>query len=108
MDHFPVEVSMRPSSRNKWRSLIDEQIVSGFSVNEFCERKCIQPNLFYRWRKRLACGDLVEIRPEQNQIISRPAGPIMIKAGGFELSVGSDFDETTLRRVLALVTELAR
>ena len=39
--------------RSWWEELVREQADSGLSVTEFCRRKEVQQNTFYRWRRRV-------------------------------------------------------
>ena len=41
-------------SRDQWKSWLSEHPSSGLTVAEFCIRQGIQPQSFYRWRRKLA------------------------------------------------------
>ena len=45
---------MARRGREDWFGLVREQESSGLSISEFCRRKKLTENSFYRWRRLLA------------------------------------------------------
>jgi hypothetical protein len=101
-----------------WRKMIAAQAKSGLPISKFCKREGLTEGSFYQWRKKLAsavAADAARMSPPTTMPATRFV-PIELEppvAASFEVSfpngcrlaVPSQFEETTLRRLVRLIGE---
>ncbi|QDU92266.1 IS66 family insertion sequence element accessory protein TnpA [Lignipirellula cremea] len=91
-----------------WRDVVERQAESGLTVAAFCRQEQISPPSFFAWRKKLTCREKPRFVPVT---ISAPASAanfeIRLK-GGAVVTVPSEFDEASLRRLLQVVCAVER
>lgn len=95
-----------------WQKVIREAARSGLSIREFCRRRRLQENQFYRWQRRLKEGR----RPQTLRgggrgqatfaLVSEEPGDVaagieLVLANGCRIRISRGADEATLRAVLA-------
>jgi transposase-like protein len=103
----------RSSNERFWRRMVRQWRSSGLSVREFCREHDISEPNFYAWRRTIAQRDAQAPRFVPVQVVSeeKPVGNAsgqaleLLLGSGRVLRVGPDFDEPTLRRLLALLEE---
>lgn len=96
---------MRATRRSDWNELIGEQEASGQDVPAFCQERGIQPNSFYRWRKRLQHNQPVRfaLLEHKEEIAARVPELEVILASGDRLRVAEGVEAATLGLVLDLL-----
>jgi transposase-like protein len=102
---------------------VEAQAESGLSVQDFCFAHGVQVHTFYGWRRRLKAkrpspsgedaasrlplqdlfAEVTVLPPEA--VCSESVVEVVVR-GGRRLQVGTDFDETELRRLVALLESL--
>ncbi len=91
----------------QWRERIARAEGSGIDVSEFCKREGFSTAAYYSWRKRLGGGKataksvpvaFVEVGAERSTLE-------VVTTSGSVVRVCRDFDEPTLRRVLAVLRD---
>jgi hypothetical protein len=97
--------------RQRWRAedarvILGRLEASGLSVRQFAARENLEVQRLYRWRAQLDSttargAAFVEIKPMAVAIIE------VVLRSGDTLRVPRDFDEETLRRLLATLEERA-
>ena len=113
----------RDSSKERfWRRVVRQWRKSGLSARAFCRRQDLSEPSFYSWRRTLAQRDAKAARFVSAsfvpvRVVAQPAADTVpeadISATGLELvledgrrlRIGTGFDATTLRRLLALLQE---
>jgi hypothetical protein len=107
--------NQRYSSKERfWRRLVRQWRKSGLTIRAFCaDRQVSEPN-FYVWRRTIAQRDAqaarfvpVRVVPSEESAAGKAAGNglELLLSNGRVLRIGADFDEPTLRRLLALLQE---
>ncbi len=89
--------------KRDWPTLIREHEKSGMTVASFCSERGINPNLFYRHRKRRDRGTFVEVAVDQ---VSLNPEPIVLNASGHRLEISPGFDSETLKAILQVLAEV--
>lgn len=94
-----------------WQKVIREAARSGLSIREFCRRRRLKENHFYRWQRRLKEGRRAPtLRAGSGQatfalVSEEPGDPAagieLVLANGCRIRIGRGADEATLRAVLA-------
>jgi len=109
----------RANKERFWRTRVRRWRSSGLSVRAFCEEQGLAEPTFYAWRRILAERDAecdaaavhfvpvqVASEPSPQLTAATSAVPLELVLGaGRLLRVGPGFDESTLRRLLALLEE---
>jgi transposase-like protein len=125
MARRPGRRCKRSSAWNReWaRQHVEAQAESGLSVQDFCFAHGVQVHTFYGWRRRLKAkrpspsgedaasrlplqdlfAEVTVLPPEA--VCSESVVEVVVR-GGRRLQVGTDFDETELRRLVALLESL--
>jgi hypothetical protein len=106
-----------------WRRVMKQWRQSGLSAARFCRQRDLPLPSFYAWRSILARRDAeaarfipVRIAPDPKipsltgENDASPAGQVstdleLVLSGGRRVRIGTAFDETTLRRLLAVLEE---
>lgn len=94
------------------QKVIGEAARSGLSIREFCRRRRLKENHFYRWQRRLKEGRRAPTlrgggrgRATFALVSEEPgdlgAGIELVLANGCRIRIGRGADEATLRAVLA-------
>jgi transposase-like protein len=89
--------------------VIREAARSGLSIREFCRRRRLKENQFYRWQRRLKEGRRAPtLRAGQATfaLVSEEPGDLaagieLVLANGCRIRISRGADEATLRAVLA-------
>lgn len=113
--------------RKYWEDLVREQPQSGLNVREFCRQRGVKENSFYWWRGTLLGRKTQKKKPEgfapaaaaTSGIKAPERGPSFVEVVGIshgsgvrfrlsadgtaEFCLDRGFDETTLRRALAVI-----
>lgn len=79
---------------------------SGMTISEFARRRRLVPERLYHWRKKLDCGEDVEmVAVSVVDPAPRPRGePVLVLLrNGHMLKLGRGFDEEALERVVAVL-----
>ena len=106
----------RGSSKEQfWRRMMRRWHRSRLSVRAFCQTHELAEPTFYAWRRILAERDSAAVRFVPVQVASEPSPQVtaadsaasleLVLGAGRLLRVGPGFDESTLRRLLALLEE---
>jgi hypothetical protein len=104
----------RQSGKEKfWRRLLRQWRASGLSVRTFCRLHGLAEPSFYSWRRALAQRDEAQPTFVPVRVVAEGAAADPIPTSGLELvlrrgqvlRIGSAFDESTLRRLLAVFEE---
>lgn len=82
--------------REDWAELVREQETSGLSVSEFCRRKKLTENSFYRWRRVLAEDEGASFVPLQ--VVDSRTVDIRLPCGA---TVNVSADRESLQEVFA-------
>lgn len=85
-----------------WQEILSEYSRSSQTVVDFCSDFGIPVWKFYYWRKRLSAT-----KPGFEELSVKPSSSgsgIELSVGSLRISVASDFDESTLRRVLSVLS----
>lgn len=94
---------MDKSKHEYWREILSSHSVSNQPVSTFCSANSIPAWKFYYWRKRLSPAksgfEEVSLRPRVNS-----DSGIELSMGSLQIKVSNDFDESTLRRVLSVLS----
>lgn len=109
-----------PGKERFWRRMIQRWRRSGMSARAFCEDQGLSEPSLYAWQRTLRqrdaqatrfvpvqvlAGDGDETSPAATDAGAALAALELIVAGGRRLRIGAGFDESTLRRLLALLEE---
>jgi transposase len=109
-------INQRQAGKERfWRTRVRRWRSSGLSVRAFCEEHGLAEPTFYAWRRILAERDAAAVRFVPVQVASEPSPQLtaadsaasleLVLGAGRLLRVGPGFDESTLRRLLALLEE---
>lgn len=91
---------------NDWPALIAEYKVSDDTVEEFCSRKDIHPNTFYRNKKKYQSNNSALVRvPVKSPIVHQQARRIQIN--NFILKIPEGVDPKTLETTLRILKDVA-
>jgi hypothetical protein len=94
---------MDKSKHAFWQEILSEYSHSNQTVVDFCSDFGIPVWKFYYWRKRLSAT-----KPVFEELSVKPSptsgSGIELSIGSLRISVASDFDESTLRRVLSVLS----
>ena len=94
---------MNESKHQFWREILSSYSSSGQTVNSFCLANDIPVWKFYYWRKRLrASSSGFEELSVKSQLTSESG--IELNIGSLRITVSNNFDESTLRRVLSVLS----
>ena len=116
----------RTARERHWRGVLERWQASAGSVRDFCERAGVSEPSFYQWRRRLGVpakraepaasgrvGGLLPVRIVGDGLEgagaadgATAAGVEVMLASGRRLRVAREFDEATLRRLLAVLEDL--
>jgi transposase-like protein len=103
----------------RWRKLIGEATRSGMSVRAFCERRGLNENLFYAWRRELRTRCLERDGANRKKETGKTfalvsadgegdrAGIEIVLEGGRKLRISRGVDAETLRTVVGALGEQA-
>lgn len=113
-------MSAKRRGRREWERIVTAWERSGLSLAEFCERRKVLPRtlIWWRWRlgKAAVPGSTKTKRPEFVEVavvappVSGPEShPVAIELpGDVVIRVEREFDEETLRRVVAVLVGARR
>lgn len=96
----------RPEVEAKWRARLEAWDASGLGAREFAAREDLQVGSLWAWKRRLR----PEPTPKMVPVVVRAAGSVNGRRGGmlelvvnerYAVRVPIDFDESSLRRLLA-------
>jgi hypothetical protein len=95
-----------------WRTIIDNQAVSGMNIATYCRESHIHSSLFYTWRRKLRkkqpfTGGFLELIP--GRATASAASGIRIRMGEkLSIEVARGFDPFTLRAVVETLSGASR
>ena len=94
----------RSSRYAYWRRVVDEwDRGEERSQSAFCQRMGVSVKSFRRWRDRLASEKRPAVRFAKVEVAKPVESGVRIAlAAGSHIEISPDFDEATLRRVLAV------
>lgn len=96
---------MKHYSMNQRKAHIREWQNSGKSINQYCRDNNLKATTFHTWKKRYSkkSEPLVEIAAPKVEI---RFSPIQLRRGPYLISLESDFDQVTLKKVLTVLEQL--
>lgn len=92
---------MAVRKKHNWPELIQEQELSGETVDAFCKARKIHYTSFYKNRKRLKASSFVEIKVDKKE--RKLEEPITLKYGKYSIVLPSGFCKQTLGDVLSVL-----
>ncbi len=100
----------RPRTKNEWRELVDNWLLSGQSMAAWCRANQVVYHRFLRWKKQIhpeGLGPINESVLPGDHFIEIAESPISTKESGVALDcrgisirLAVDFDADTLQRCL--------
>jgi transposase-like protein len=102
-----------PEKAKHWEAIFTEQASSEMSIAAFCRERDIRPTQYYWWRRRLksdksqsdATEGFIELLSASGHTSTSSSGIKLIYDNRFSLQLDPGFDPTTLKQVLAVLTE---
>ena len=94
---------MEESKHEFWQEILSAHSSSTQTVSSFCSDYGIPVWKFSYWRKRLSPAKSGFEEVSVNPSVSSNSG-IELSLGSLRINVASDFDESTLRRVLSILS----
>lgn len=103
----------QPEKAKYWQTIFEEQAHSGKSIAAFCEEREIRPTQYYWWRRRLnndpiqsnVTEGFIELFTASGNTSGRSSVITLICDHRFRLQINPGFDPTTLKQVLAVLSE---
>jgi hypothetical protein len=101
------EVEMGRKKKIDWSAMIHEYEASDCTVEEFCTRKEVHPNTFYKNRKKIQ-GPVSETSLVKLSLKSSPKPQqfLLIQAGDFILNITKGVDSVTLETTLRILKDI--
>ena len=106
-----------PEKARYWTALFEEHRRSGQTIAAFCEERGLDSSRFHWWRRRLREEQATSVRPSDRRegfvelvgasdpAADRNSGITLQLDGGWSILLDRGFDPSTLKQVLAVVSE---
>ena len=103
----------QPEKAKYWETVFEEQATSKKSIAAFCKERDIRPSQYYWWRRRLkndnpqsnATEGFIELLTASGNTSVSSSDISLICDNRFRLQLNPGFDPTTLKQILAVLSE---